>query len=45
MTVAVLRATLEERAVAGKSQLLKRLPEIHSRYVASVDPPTKTSLA
>jgi LAS superfamily LD-carboxypeptidase LdcB len=45
MTVAVLRATLEERAVAGKSQLLKRLAEIHSRYVASVDPPPKTSLA
>ncbi|HJS21779.1 MAG TPA: M15 family metallopeptidase [Steroidobacteraceae bacterium] len=45
LTVAVLRAALEEGAVAGKAQLLNRLEDIHRRYVASVDSPPPPSLA
>jgi LAS superfamily LD-carboxypeptidase LdcB len=45
LTVEVLRAALEERAVAGKAQLMHRLAEIHRRYVASVDTPPPASLA
>jgi LAS superfamily LD-carboxypeptidase LdcB len=45
LTVEVLRAALEERAVAGKAELMQRLAEIHRRYVASVDTPPPDSLA
>ena len=45
LTVEVLRAALEERAVLGKERLLERLAEIHRRYVASVDAAPPASLA
>jgi hypothetical protein len=45
LSVEVLRALLEERAVAGKVELLNRLDEIHRRYVASVDAPPPAALA
>jgi LAS superfamily LD-carboxypeptidase LdcB len=44
LTVEVLRAALEERAVEGKRELLNRLGQIHRRYVASVDTPPPLSL-
>ncbi|MGH8311026.1 MAG: M15 family metallopeptidase [Steroidobacteraceae bacterium] len=45
MTVDVLRAALEERAVDGKAVVLQMLAEIHRRYVANVDAPPASSLA
>lgn len=45
MTVLVLKTALEEREVAGKAELLKRLSEIHRRYVANVDAPPASSNA
>ena len=45
LTVEVLRAALEERAVLGKEHLLERLAEIHRRYVASVDAAPGAALA
>jgi LAS superfamily LD-carboxypeptidase LdcB len=44
LTVDVLRSALEERDVAGKTELINRLSEIHRRYVASVDAAPRVSL-
>jgi LAS superfamily LD-carboxypeptidase LdcB len=45
LTIAVLRAALEERPVLGKERLLEQLAEIHRRYVTSVDTAPPTALA
>jgi len=39
LSLAMLRKTLEDSAIEGKTQVLARLPEIYTRYLLAIDAP------
>jgi hypothetical protein len=41
LSLSMLRHVLEASDIAGKAHVLARLPEIYTRYLLTIDPPTR----
>jgi hypothetical protein len=45
LSLPVLRAAVAASGMLGKAQVLERLPEIYTRFVLAVDPPSRAGRA